>query len=158
MKKILIPVFSFLTLVACGASGESDQDSKPTSENSEHEAQSGSDEEVQSRYQYDVEWEAFKKAVVDQDAETIKGFMQPEDLMDPNDLILSLQDPMILDQMNATSYEELTDSEFNGNYAKEFSVNMEYTDEDGNTYESAVFLYFEEGLDGLRLVNVLMAG
>lgn len=107
---------------------------------------------------YASDWSLFRSAVSDNSWEDFKGFIGP-DVSDPEGLLTMLQEDWVMSKMNETPYEDLKDSDYNGTPVKEFVAEVEGSDDEGNTYESAVFLYFEEAADGgLKLVNVLMAG
>ncbi len=109
------------------------------------------------RFDYEADFEAFKDAIVKKDKETI-DFMNKADGTDADLLLLYFEDPAFLKQLKATKYSDLTLSDFNGTPVLEFSAEVSGSDEEGNEYESGVFLYFEESGSGLKLVNVLAAG
>jgi hypothetical protein len=64
----------------------------------------------------------------------------------------------VIKKLKATNYDALVDSEFNGQFAKEFNASEEYTDEDGNEYGTGISIFLEEGMQGLRILYVLAAG
>ncbi|UKN03687.1 hypothetical protein K6119_09195 [Paracrocinitomix mangrovi] len=115
-------------------------------------------ESYQGGYHYDLEWEAFKEAVYAKNADDLNYFLPEGSAYTADEILMLCGEDYVINAMKKTTYEKLGDSEYNGNYAKEFSATVSGTDEEGNEYESGIFLYFEEGLEGLRLVNVLAAG
>lgn len=109
------------------------------------------------RFDYDADFEAFKEAVVKKDKDML-DFMNQADGVDADLILIYFEDKAILDQLKKAKYSDLTLSDFNGTPVMEFSASVSGEDEEGNEYESGIFLYFEETGSGLRLVNVLAAG
>lgn len=106
---------------------------------------------------YASEWGDFRIAVTDNNLDAFKSFLGP-DVSDPEGLLMSLREDWVLNTLVETPYEDLTDSDYNGTPVKQFSATVEGSDDEGNIYESGIYLYFEEAPSGLKLVNVLMAG
>lgn len=106
---------------------------------------------------YASDWSMFRSAVQDNSLNDFNSFMG-SDVSDPEGLLSMLREEWVLSALVETPYEDLTISDYNGTEVKEFSATVEGSDDEGNTYESGVYLYFEEAPDGLKLVNVLMAG
>lgn len=106
---------------------------------------------------YEADWNNFKLAIQDKDEPAIGSFIQ-DDVIDTESLLLTFSDTTYSNSLVKTGYTDLLNTTYNEKAVREFSVQQEYTDEEGNTYESAIFLYFEETPQGLKLVGVLMAG
>lgn len=118
----------------------------------------GEKEEIPAqRFDYEADFEAFKEAIVKKDKEML-DFMNQAEGTDADMLLLYFEDPAFLNKLKKTKYSDLTLSDYNGTPVQEFSVSVSGKDEEGNEYESGIFLYFEETGSGLRLVNVLAAG
>ena len=147
---VLVPIFIF----ACGS----------TSENASTTAPEKNDTTVQDNLtvtdtvsKFELDWRNFKIAVLEKDEPAVISFLKTEEIDAPS-LIQMMNEDWIKSKLEITNYSDLTISEYNDVAVKEFRVDEEYTDEDGNTYESAAFFYFEEQKVGLRLIGVLMAG
>ena len=147
MRNSIILFASILLFASCSGSTE-----EPTTTDT-----TKTDTTVQTAITYDVEWDAFKKSVVDNDSVAFMLFVGP-DVSDPISLLHMLQEDWVMEDLNMTTYADLTVSDYNGTPVKEFSAGVEGQDEEGNVYESGIFLYFEESPAGFLLVNVLMAG
>jgi hypothetical protein len=109
------------------------------------------------RFDYVADFAAFKEAVAKKDKETIDWYNKAEGT-DADMIIMFFEDPDFLKQLKSAKYEDLTASDFNGTPVVTFSATVSGKDEEGNEYESGIYLYFEETGSGLRLVNVLAAG
>ena len=122
-----------------------------------HEAFDENEGNPVQRFDYEADFAAFKEAIIKKDKETI-DFMNKADGTDADLILMYFQDPEFLKQLKATKYSDLTLSDFNGTPVLEFTASVSGSDDEGNEYESGIFLYFEETGSGLRLVNVLAAG
>ncbi|MEZ4938554.1 MAG: hypothetical protein R2799_13270 [Crocinitomicaceae bacterium] len=109
------------------------------------------------RFDYEADFAAFKEAIEKKDKETL-NFMNQAEGTDADMLLMYFEDPVFLKKLKATKYSDLTLSDYNGIPVLEFSASVSGEDEEGNEYESGIFLYFEESGSGLKLVNVLAAG
>lgn len=109
------------------------------------------------RFDYPAEWEAFKEAVKKKDKEII-NMMNKAEGVDADMILMFFEDPDFMKQLQATKYSDLTANDFNGTPVVEFSATVSGKDDEGNEYESGIFLYFDESGSGLKLVNVLAAG
>ncbi len=145
-----------LLLASCGGASETTETADTTLTKTDT-IQSGENFDIGESSGYASDWGLFRGAVSDNNLEDFKFFMGA-DISDPESLLMSLQEEWVLTKLVETPYEDLTDSDYNGTPVKEFVADVEGSDEEGNIYESAIFLYFEESPDGLKLVNVLMAG
>ena len=149
MRNSIILFTSILLFASC--SGEAEETTTPTTDTTK------TDTVVATTIAYDVEFEAFKKSVVDNDSIAFMPFVGA-DVSDPISLLRMLQEDWVMAELSTTTYADLTVSDYNGTPVKEFSVGVEGQDDEGNTYESGIYLYFEETPTALVLVNVLMAG
>ena len=114
-------------------------------------------EEIQSSFHYDEDWDALKEAIYKKDTETIQAFISDPELKAATIIELCSED-FVIKKLKATNYDALMDSEFNGEFAKEFNASEEYTDEEGNEYGTGISIFLEEGMQGLRILYVLAAG
>jgi len=112
---------------------------------------------VEADTTYAQQWENFKKAVIDKNAEAVNEFMNT-DVIDAESLIETLHADWIMEAFSRSTYNDLTDSEYNEIPAKEFGVYEEYVDEDGNAFESATMFYFEIKDGKIKLIGMLAAG
>jgi len=149
MRNSIILSASIFIFASC--SGNSEETTTPNSDTTK------TDTVIATTIAYDLEWEAFKKSVVDNDSIAFLPFVGTE-VSDPISLLGMLQEDWVMAKLSTATYTDLIISDYNGTPVKEFSVGVESTDEEGNTYESGIYLYFEETPTAFILVNVLMAG
>ena len=108
---------------------------------------------------YAAEWEAFKTAIEAGDNATIEGFIAEDATPDATaDNVMGFATPEVQAAMKEYPYEKLGDVEFMERQAKEFTYQESSVDEEGNTWESAIFFYFQEQEEGLKLIGILAAG
>ena len=108
------------------------------------------EEEVKSRYHYDQDWELFKSAVLTKDIKGMAAFASSDEI-DSECLLQVLSDSEILKKLNSTTYKDLA-IETKGEFTYlVFSMETLYDDEEGNKYESGVYLYFTQGESNLLL-------
>jgi hypothetical protein len=106
---------------------------------------------------FEQDWETFKKSVLDKNIQGIAAFASSDEI-DSETLLTYLSDEEILKQLKLTSFNNLT-SEIQGesNYLV-FSVLLNEFDDDGNQYESGIYLYFIKSDTNLMLDYYLIAG
>lgn len=150
MKQHQAVLFALL-LTACGANTETTSIPVNTPDTTSKEVV------VAAENPLDISWRNFKIAILDKDEPAIGSYIQSESITS-EDLLLTFSDEFYAQKLEETTYDQLTATEWEGKAVKEFRAEQSYTDEDGNTYESAIFLYFEEQESSLKLVGVLMAG
>lgn len=109
------------------------------------------------RFDYEADFAAFKDAIKKKDKEML-DFMNQAEGTDSDMLLMYFEDPEFMKQLQAAKYTDLTSGDFNGTPVVTFTASVSGSDEEGNEYESGIYLYFEESGSGLRLVNVLAAG
>ena len=157
MKIKFFTMLSFsLLLASCGATAEPTEATETITTNPDT-VQTEENFDIGESSGYASDWGLFRGAVSENNLEDFKLFMGA-DISDPESLLMSLQEEWVLTKLVETPYEDLTVSDYNGTPVKEFSASVEGSDDEGNIYESGIYLYFEEGPEGLKLVNVLMAG
>lgn len=155
MKFFTMLSFSLL-LLGCGGNSETVETADTTAVKNDT-VQTEENFDIGESSGYASDWGLFRGAVTENNLEDFKLFMGA-DISDPESLLMSLQEDWVFTKLVATPYEDLTVSDYNGTPVKEFAASVEGSDEEGNIYESGIYLYFEEAADGLKLVNVLMAG
>lgn len=113
---------------------------------------------VQSRYAYDADFENIKEAILKKDLRTLQDYSDT-DAVDAEMVIQSFHaDSDFLNQLKAADYDDLKTEDHDGEIRLVFSVYVSGSDEEGNVYESGLYLYFVQGKPSLRLVNFLAAG
>jgi len=112
---------------------------------------------VDSKYNYDKDWEIFKEAVLNKDISGIGAFAG-SDAVDAEEVLLYLSSDYALNVLKKTTYSDLKTVDENGEIYLEFSVIETGTDEDGNEIGSSVKLYFSQGDPSLVLEYYLVAG
>jgi hypothetical protein len=114
-------------------------------------------EEIVSKYNYDLDWEAFKEAVVNKDIQGMSAFAGSDEI-DSEELLMLLSAEPYLEAIKNATYEDLKTVDQDGEILLEFSAEESGVDEDGNELESAVMLYFSQGDPSLVLEYYLAAG
>lgn len=154
--------FKFLVLLAAFAFAlggctqvEADQNTTVSSDQPAAESNANS-APAPTKVSYEADWNAFKIAVADHDVERMNAFMKIEGVDGQH--ILEMMPPEAHAAMEKTTYSELKDEEWEGKKVKEFLYEESSMDEDGNEMGMALFYYFEEQAEGLRMVGYLAAG
>lgn len=122
-----------------------------------HEAFKEEDHNPVQRFDYEADFAAFKDAIKKKDKD-ILDFMNKAEGTDSDMLIMYFEDPAFMKKLQAAKYSDLTSGDFNGTPVVTFVASVSGSDDEGNEYESGIYLYFEESGSGLILVNVLAAG
>ena len=115
------------------------------------------DEAISSRYHYDEDWEVFKTAVINKDIKGVSAFASSDNI-DAEILIDAFKDPDFLAALKKATYDDLEVDSSGDDVFLVFSCAIEGSDEEGNVYESGLYLYFTQGETGLLLENFLAAG
>lgn len=115
-------------------------------------------EEIVSKYNYDVDFDLIKTAILAKDGEALAPWCNSESV-NVEEIILIFGDQDFADILKKSNYESLhtEENEF-GEIELVWAGAMEFTDDEGNTFESGVYLYFKQGDLNLELVRVLTAG
>jgi len=114
-------------------------------------------ENVESKYHYDQDWELFKTAILTRDIKGISAFASSDNI-DSEALLNSISDESFLKILNTTTYNDLTVEE-QGDYTfLVFKAETKETDNDGNEFESGIYIYFTQGETSLLLDYYLVAG
>jgi len=151
MKRLIILSFAIFLITSCSSNSET------STEGQNNDSLQSETTQQTVAIAYDTEWNRFKNTIVNNDSIAFLTFVGP-DVTDPEWLFTMLKEDWVLEDLTAATYADLTISDYNGIPVKEFSAGVEGSDEEGNIYESGIYLYFEESADGFVLVNVLMAG
>jgi len=138
------------------------QDQEPESETekvtTEAEEVTAPEDEIQSRYNYDKDFDFIKEAILGKDQEGLAPFCTG-DMVNAEEVINIFEDVDFAEQLKNATYESLTTNELDGGEVQlVFSGAVSFTDEEGNTFESGVYLYFKQGEPSLELDQVLVAG
>lgn len=115
------------------------------------------EDEIVSRYNYDLDWDVFKEAVLNNDIQGVSAFAGSDEV-DAETLIMLLSDDFYKEKLKNTSYEDLNTVDQDGEMMLEFSASETGVDEDGNEVGSAVMIYFSQGDPSLVLEYYLAAG
>ena len=172
MLKQLLPLLliSFIVLNSCSDASEAtekaekkesvteQEESSPIPEIDEVETpESNTENEISSRYHYDEDWEAFKTAVINKDVKAVQAFAG-SDNVDALPIIEAFSDPDFLVILKKSTYDDLLANTDGYEVLLVFSAEFESDDEEGNIFESGLYLYFSQGEMGLALENFLAAG
>lgn len=117
----------------------------------------GEDEEISGRYNYDVDFEVFKKAVIAKDIKGVSAFAGSDEI-DAEALIQLFEDPDFLADLKKATYDDLTVDDSGDEVLLVFSSSVSGSDDEGNEFESGVYLYFSQGDPSLLLENFMAAG
>lgn len=126
--------------------------------NQEKEVQQENKEVTSQRYQYDKDWENIKKAIIEGDEKELQNWISGDGLSANDVIFMFKMDKEALNALKKTSYKELESTEMEGETLLEFSFSQSGKDDEGNTYESALFLYLKQGDPNLTVHNILAAG
>lgn len=165
-KSFSILIFSTI-LVACGDASETSGDATNNAQSAEQ-SQSGensgnkdvvnpeaNDAEINSRYNYEQDWEMIKAAIISKDAKTLKDFSTDD--IDVESIFMSFSDEF-LDILKKAKYEDLEVDDSGEEVILVFNGYLSGSDDEGNIYESGLYLYFYQGEPNLQLFNFLAAG
>lgn len=147
----------FILLLAVGCGSDSQTEPAENTIAKEDSVSANIEPDANTSTPYDQQWNDFQTAVLEKNAELVQDFMDT-DLIDAESLIETLHADWILEEFKLTKFIDLKDSEYNEIPVKEFSVYDEFTDEEGNTYESATMFYFELKEGKMKLIGMLAAG
>ena len=103
------------------------------------------------------DFEALKNAILSRDIEDLKTYCN-NDKMDAEMLIELFKDEDFSAQLSNSSFDDLTELEMDGQTYLEFGVYIEGSDDEGNVYESGIYLYFDFSGEHLVLDYYLAAG
>lgn len=151
LKTLFFSCCVALLLAGCSSSAESGTESDP-----ETTSEVTSEPEVTPTAVYAEDWGKFRAALSDRDKATVNGLMEIEGVTADDLLILVNEE--VTDVMFNTSYDRLTEADWEGTKAKEFAYEETSLDEEGNEMGMALFFYFEERAEGLMLIGFLAAG
>jgi len=115
------------------------------------------DKIIESRFHYDEDWDRFKEAVISKNIQGVSAFAS-SDAIDAELLVDAFSDSDFLEQLRVATYDDLTTDIEGEEVLLVFSATMSGSDEEGNEYESGVYLYFSQGENSLLLENFLAAG
>ncbi len=136
---------------------DTEVEEEPAQAQSENPETTSEDEEISSRYNYDQDFEVFKTAVINKDIKGVSAFAS-SDIVDAEFLVQAFEDPDFLADLKKATYDDLTVDTSGDEVLLVFSSSVEGSDDEGNEYESGVYLYFSQGETGLLLENFLAAG
>ncbi|MCB9232071.1 MAG: hypothetical protein H6581_10430 [Bacteroidia bacterium] len=106
--------------------------------------------------QYINDWSDFKTAYERKDVKGLQALISGDEIDAQN--LLDMSSPEVVVAMGGTDYDLLKDSDYNGIRVKEFGYEETGYDDEGNEMGMALFFYFEEQEQGLRLIGYLAAG
>lgn len=113
--------------------------------------------EIESKYQYDKEWEVFKEAILNKDIKGVAAFAS-SDAVDAEALIVVMDNEVLLQKLRETKYEDLTVNTTDLGVSIEFHAIESTVDEEGNEIGSAITIFFTEGEQFLELDYFVAAG
>lgn len=163
--RLPILILILITIISCNNSSEnvpketaihSSEDSTAI-ENVEKKDEAPIEVVTESKYQYDKEWEVFKKAVINKDIKGVSVFAS-SDAVDAEFLINVMDNEIFHQKLKETKYEDLTVNVTDSGVSIEFHAVETAIDEDGNEVGSAITIYFTEGEQFLELDYFVVAG
>lgn len=109
-------------------------------------------------YDYDLDWQNIKTAILDKDVQTLANYTANDELDVESVIEMIHADEEFLNLFKNINYEDLTIQEDeSGVVFLVASMFISGTTEDGYEYESGIYLYFAQE-ENLFLVDVLAAG
>jgi hypothetical protein len=105
---------------------------------------------------YEKDFEGFKAALLSQDIQGVSAYAGSDEI-DAENIVIAFNDPDFLAQVKAATLADLTEAEGQEGVF-ELAVMVSGSDDEGNEWESGLFLYFSKGEDGLKLENFFAAG
>ena len=96
-------------------------------------------------------------AVINKDVKAVQAFAG-SDNVDALPIIEAFSDPDFLFILKKSTYDDLLANTDGYEVLLVFSAEFESDDEEGNIFESGLYLYFSQGEMGLVLENFLAAG
>lgn len=133
---------------------------KEVQENMPHEEETEAtpleEEEINSRYNYDEEFEVFKTSVLEGNITGVSEFAG-NDMIDAEMIVESFKDPDFAKLLRASTYNDLVADESGEEVLLVLSLTVSGGAGNGEMYESGLYLYFSQG-DHLTLENFLAAG
>lgn len=169
MKKLLLPVFVLaIAFSSCSDSEGAEEGNKETqkkeqtkpdeetSENKEGEPKPV-EEEIQSKYAYDQDWEMIKEAIINQDIPGL-GAWAGSDAFDAELFIGMAQEDWVMEALKNTSYEDLKVEDMEDGVYLVFYAEIIGMDDEGNEYGSSMTLYMSQGDPNLLVEYYIAAG
>lgn len=104
-----------------------------------------------------ADFETIKNAILSADLAELKAHSNTEK-MDAEMLIELFTDEDFSAQLTAASFDNLTEIEMDGKTYLQFGASIEGSDDEGNIYESGIYLYFDFTGEHLVLDYYLAAG
>ncbi|MCB1175816.1 MAG: hypothetical protein KDK39_19735 [Leptospiraceae bacterium] len=113
---------------------------------------------AESRYAYDQDWENIKAAIVQKDVRALAAYAS-SDSLDAEEIIQAFHaDADFLQAMQQSAYKDLKTETDDGSVRLVFAALLRGADDEGNIYESGLFLYMIQGDNHLEIVSFLAAG
>lgn len=169
MKKLLLPVFVLaIAFNSCSESegaedGNKDTQSEEqtktddaTSENEEVDPKSV-EEEIQSKYAYDQDWEMIKEAIINQDIPGL-GAWAGSDAFDSELFIGMAQEDWVMEALKNTTYDDLLVEDMEDGVYLVFYAEITGVDDEGTEYGSSISLYMSQGDPSLLVEYFIAAG
>ena len=107
----------------------------------------------------ELDWAILLMACEEKDDDLLKQYIA-EDFSEDLDFTIWLlkEDERIRKIMKDSDFNELPDAEWNGKTVKLAAIYESGSDDEGNEYESATGIYFENTATGIKVVGLLAAG
>ncbi|CAG5076274.1 hypothetical protein [Parvicella tangerina] len=167
MKKLFTSILLLtIALSSCSESEERTEGSMETSsedevENSDVTPETNDtepvEEEIQSKYAYDQDWEMIKEAIINQDISGL-GAWAGNDAFDAELFIEMAQEDWVLDALKNTSYDDLEVEEMDSGVFLVFYADITGVDAEGDEYGSSMTLYMSQGDPNLMVEYFIAAG
>ena len=158
-----IILLSAISFISCGAPTEKEvQEKGPVTKDSTTISETPvaideSTNEINSKYNYDKDWEIIKKLILDKDFQELAAWARADEF-DAEMFIEMAQEEFVQKALKNTNYKDLRVEEMNGEMYLVFNSSISETDEEGNEYGSGLSLYIYQGDPSLMLEYFIAAG
>ena len=153
MKKLFGAFLLITLLFSCGSEQEVDESNESTETGQTDSTETSL---ILEEADYSNDWIEIRESILAADTASLEKFIDTEDT-DASTLIAMCQDDWVRDELMDKPYETLAEVDYNGDLVKEFMAEI-IEQVDGEEYGSALYLYFKETKEGLRLTSLMAAG
>lgn len=114
-------------------------------------------DEIQSKYNYDQDWELIKEAILNKDIQGV-GAWAASDEVDSEYLIMGASEEFVIEALKKTSYSDLRVEEGEDEVYLVFYAEELGTDEEGNEVGTSFSIYLKQGDPNLLVEYYIAAG
>ena len=168
MKKVIYtfaPILLATLLISCASktvgSKEASEQKVETVEKTEIEkpktVEPAEKEAVQSKYNYDKDWEIIKTQIVAKNQSEVSDWIRGSKLS-AEDVLMIFSDPNVLKALKNTSYKDLKTETIDGEVYLKFYYEETAINEDGDEVGMSVTMYMFQGDPNFQIDDILAAG